>query len=131
ALANLPIPPEYKAEWTQTDAGQRLAHWQEEADDLERAAREIREGDQQLIRDGQKVLDDRNKSFLPRRAKEGLDRAQKLNLTDPKVDRDKPITADGRLTYVIVFQFEGVSKMYREWEDIKMKLEKPAKLEMP
>jgi hypothetical protein len=126
-LRNLAIPQPYKSEWSQTEAGRQSAEWLEDIAAIRKAVQRVNNWYQQLIHDGQQVLDTSSGPNLPARAKKVLE----AGVLPPFPESDR-VPGSQRVTYETVFGFTSVAESRRKWEDeIKKKLEPYAKFPSP
>lgn len=129
-LQNLKIPAEYRADWSNTDAGRRYSDYLDDIKAMRVAVVKVEDWYRNLAKDGKQVLDNAGKANLPKRAKKVLDEAK--NAPFPENDPDKLLPGGKRATYAAVFGFTSVAELRRQWEnEIKKKLEPAAKLEQP
>jgi hypothetical protein len=124
-LNDLKIPEEFQTEWSQTEAARRHDEWLEDAQALNQAGSEVRDELQNLTREGNQVVLNKNASDLPGRARKVLDKAKKFKLAD----NDRLIPGSQRLTYAAVLQIAEVESAYQEWKKVRTTLESVSKTE--
>ena len=108
-----------------TVAFQRLA----DTEALEQAVQTVRRGYIDLVREGHRVLADRDAASLPTRAKEALDRERERAAL--KAGPTDLIPGSRRVTYATVLAFEGVAQARAAWQKLRETLEKLAGLRKP
>jgi hypothetical protein len=122
-LNNLSIPQLYKAEWSQAEAGRQSTEWLEDVAAIRKALQRVNSWYQQLIHDGQQVLDTSSGPNLPSRARKVLE----AGASPPFPEGDR-VPGSQRVTYETIFGFTSIAESRRKWEDeIKKKLEPYAK----
>jgi GTPase SAR1 family protein len=128
-LKKLPVPSEYKVEWSQSEAGRRSAEWLEDIAAIREAVQKVDRWYQKLIQDGRHVLDDLSGPNLPGRAKKVLQEAAMPPF--PESDKDQRLPGS-RVSYDTVFRITSVAETRRKWEEeIKKKLEPYARFPNP
>lgn len=129
ALTSLRVPPEYLAEWSGTPAREKHNEWLADCDAVAQAVQNVLRAYLDLVRDGQRVLANRDAASLPTRAKEALDRERQLPAL--KAGPTDLIPGSRRVTYATVFAFAGVAEARAAWQKLRETLEKLAGLRKP
>lgn len=129
ALLGLRVPADFLAEWGGTPARARHNEWLADCDAVEQAVRSVLRGYHDLVREGQRVLANRDAASLPTRAKEALDRERELPAL--KAGPTDLIPGSRRITYATVFAFAGVAEARAAWQNVRATLEKLAGLRKP
>ena len=127
SLKSSKSPDEFRAEWSQTEAGRRHADWLEDVSAIRTAVEKIDSWYRRLTADGHRVLDDLNGPNLPARAKKVL--LEGRTPPFPEDDRDKLLPGSRRVSYAHVFGFAGVAENRRKWEEVKKRLEPYSKVD--
>jgi GTPase SAR1 family protein len=112
--------------WTETDAGQRLVEMRTDLQAIEKAVQDTIAGYENVIRNGEEVLRDKEKPMLPTRARNVLDAAK--SLPNPRLDTNKRIPGSDHVTYSTVFNFDRVQEVLGRWEKVREKLSFPASI---
>jgi GTPase SAR1 family protein len=126
ALERLEVRLKAHPQWTESDAGQRLAEYRADVQAIEKAVQETITGYERVLKDGQEVLRDKEKAGLPTRARKVLDAAKLL--PDPRVDGNKRIPGSEHVTYATIFNFDRVQEVLGRWEKIRTELAFPASI---
>jgi GTPase SAR1 family protein len=129
SLKQLQVPEEFRAEWMQTEAGRRRADWLDDVDALRSEVARAVAWYQQLIQNGQRVLDDVNGPNLPARARKVLQESRTPPF--PEGDNDRLLPKSHRLKYATLYGFTSVAEVRNKWEQIKKKLEPYARFDSP
>ncbi|GIW82141.1 MAG: hypothetical protein KatS3mg105_3948 [Gemmatales bacterium] len=120
-------PSEYAELWSQSQAMEFKQTMLKEIEAMKSELARIILGYDKLVRDGRKVLDESKKPMLPARAKKVVDYAK--TLPSFETDYNKTIQGSQRIRYGVLFEFDDVRRLLKEWQtELKEPLELAASL---
>ncbi len=120
-LQVLEVPGGYAVEWALTDAGKRHRELLEDAQALEMTVYATRRHYLQLADAGKDVLRTVDAPELPRRARDVIERGQKLPVPDKNAKTQVP--GSPRITYATVFEFGSVREALKAWNKVRDELQ--------
>jgi hypothetical protein len=118
-LRAIEIPAANRAAWDKTPGGQQYEQWLADVRAIDEAVYAVRKQYRELAEAGRDVLRNADAPELPRRARDVLERADKL----PNDDRDIPIPGSEHVGYPTVFNFPSVKAAVQEWLKVRRDLE--------
>lgn len=108
-------------DWSETEAGQRLAELRDDLNALTATIKKTKDDYLELIKEANLIIETKDEGKLGTRVTAVLRRAREL--PNPKDDGLRPIPGSRRIDFGMIFRFDSVVSTWEQWQDVKSRLE--------